>query len=544
MQWFLDLTMRSKLLAGFGAMIAMLAVTAATAAFAIDRIQESQHDLVQHEFLSATGLLQIRSTQNRVRAQFLDLTLRTQRPQQEAIERQMRAEQARVAALLAQLETLNQGDAGFLARLGELKQAIRDYEQVRDRQIALIYDGKVSESRELSTGEQESRYERIISLATELGDDTLKTAQAAAARSQELAGNSLRAIVAVGVFALALAVGLAVYLHRIIVAPLLLVQGAARRIAAGDLGASLPRMPRRDELGMLAETFTEMIVNLRQTVGELRDGINVLASAASEITASTAQVAAGSSEAAVAVSQTTTTVEEVKQTAQVSAQKARYVSDIAQKSVQISQDGGKTVDDSVEGMRRIQQQVDQIARNIMRLAQQGHAIGDIIATVNDLAEQSNLLAVNAAIEAAKAGDQGRGFAVVAQEIKSLADQSKQATAQVRSILGDIQKATDNAVLASEQGARAVESGTQLSARLGESIRQLTDNISEAAQAATQIAASAQQQLAGMDQVALAMQNINQASSQNVASTRQAESAAQNLHELGQKLRQMVEKYAV
>ena len=162
--------------------------------------------------------------------------------------------------------------------------------------------------------------------------------------------------------------------------------------------------------------------------------------------------------------------------------------------------------------------------------------------MNDLAEQSNILAINAAIEAARAGEQGKGFAVVAQEVKNLAEQSKQATAQVRSILGDIQKATSGAVLAAEQGSKAVEAGVAQSMEAGEAIRTLSQSIAEAAQAATQIAASSQQQQVGMDQVALAMENIKQASVQNVAGTKQAETAAHSLNELGQKLKQLVQVY--
>ena len=148
--------------------------------------------------------------------------------------------------------------------------------------------------------------------------------------------------------------------------------------------------------------------------------------------------------------------------------------------------------------------------------------------------------MNAAIEAAKAGEQGKGFVVVAQEVKSLAEQSKQATGQVRTILSDIQKATSSAVLAAEQGAKAVDAGVRQSAVAGDSIRVLSESINEAAQAATQIAASSQQQMVGMDQVAQAMENIKQASLQNVAGTKQAEGAAKNLHELGQQLSVMLD----
>jgi methyl-accepting chemotaxis protein len=282
----------------------------------------------------------------------------------------------------------------------------------------------------------------------------------------------------------------------------------------------------------------------RAITRQLRESIAQLSSSAAEILATTTQVASGAAETATAVNETTATVEEVKQTAQVASQKARYVSDSAQKVTQISQTGRKSVEDAIAGMHRIQEQMESIAESIVRLSEQSQAIGEIIATVNDLAEQSNVLAVNAAIEAAKAGEQGKGFGVVAQEVKSLAEQSKQATAQVRAILGDIQKATSTAVLATEQGHKAVEAGVKQSTTAGDAIRQLAESVNEAAQAATQIAASSQQQMVGMDQVALAMDNIKQASVQNVAGTRQAAVAAQDLHELGVKLGALVGNSAV
>jgi len=282
--------------------------------------------------------------------------------------------------------------------------------------------------------------------------------------------------------------------------------------------------------------------NLRRVMQEVQESVNVLAPASSEILATTTQVATSAVETATAVTETTATVEEVKQTTLVANQKAQYVADIANKTAQASQVGRKSVEEAIEVMNRIREQMESIAESIVGLSEQSQMIGEIIASVNDLAEQSNLLAVNAAIEAARAGEQGRGFAVVAQEVRSLAEQSKQATAQVRGILGDIQKATGAAVLATEQGSKAVEAGVKQSGQAGDSIRILAESIGEAAQASTQIAASSQQQLIGMDQIMMAMENIKQASNQNVTGTRQTESAAQNLHGLGLKLKGLVEQY--
>lgn len=317
--------------------------------------------------------------------------------------------------------------------------------------------------------------------------------------------------------------------------------GVAKRIAAGDMTV---RVQPQSESDVLGNAFATMVSNLQDVMREIRQGAEVLSASASEILATTTQVSGAATETATAVSETTVTVEEVKQTAQVSAKKASYVSETAQKSAEVSQIGTNAVAETIEEMNRIREQMGAIAESIVRLSEQSQQIGDIVATVNDLADQSNLLAVNAAIEAAKAGDQGKGFAVVAQEVRSLAEQSKQATAQVRTILTDVQKATSAAVMATEQGTKAVEAGAKQASQAGDAVQKLAASILEASQAATQIAVSSQQQLLGMDQVTSAMENIKEASTQNVAGTKQAQVAAQNLQELGLKLKQVVEQYKV
>jgi methyl-accepting chemotaxis protein len=277
----------------------------------------------------------------------------------------------------------------------------------------------------------------------------------------------------------------------------------------------------------------------RSITSELSSQIYTLLSASAEILAATSQQAAGTAEGATAVQQTSTTADEVKQTAQVAAQKARTVAESAQKTAQVSQDGRRAVEDSIKGSQEAKTRMETLAERILTLSEQAQAIGEIVTTVNDLAEQSNLLAVNAAIEAAKAGEAGKGFAVVATEVKSLAEQSKQATARVRGILNEIHRATQAAVMAAEQGVKASETGEVIAQRAGESIRLLAESLTESAQAAQQIQASAQQQVAGMDQMTLAMQNIKQASTQNMAATRQVEESAQNLNELARRLTALV-----
>ncbi len=279
----------------------------------------------------------------------------------------------------------------------------------------------------------------------------------------------------------------------------------------------------------------------RSINSQLRDAINQISSSSAEILATTSQLASGASETAIAVSETTATSEEVKQTSQISSEKARSVAESAHKAASVSQEGKTAVSQNIEAIKRIKEQTEMVAESIVKLSEQTRAIGEITLTVNDLAEQSNLLAVNAAIEAAKAGEHGKGFTVVANEIRSLAEQSKQATIQVRKLLNDIQRTASATVMATDQVTKAVDSGVKQAISAGESINKLADTISESSQAATQVSVSSQQQFVGINQIGSAMENIKQATQQNAAGIKQAEKAAQNLNELGRELRTLVEE---
>ena len=545
MKWFLDLTTRGKLFTGFGLMIVFLAIVITTAYLGIAAIQASQKKLYQEDFANALDLMALRAEQNGARVAGLSMMLPADQSDRERWHQDVKQRSVKITAVMSQLLERNRNEPRLSGRLEELKTVREAFRQTRDDQfIPLVYANKIDEAKALMGGVQEERYRKMDAMAHELGNAAVEKARAAVAESDLRLAQTLRLFIGIGIAAMLLGLAMVLSLTRIIAVPLRTISGIAGQVASGDLTVNVPADSRADEVGALARAFRAMIENLRRTTREIHEGVSVLAASSSEILATTTQVASGAAETATAVSETTATVEEVKQTAQLASQKAKYVSDSAQQASNISQTGRKSVEDAVQGMHHIQEQMESIAESIVRLSEQSQAIGEIIATVNGLAEQSNLLAVNAAIEATKAGEHGKGFGVVAQEIRSLAEQSKQATGQVRTILGDIQKATSAAVLATEQGNKAVEAGVKQTGETGESIRLLAESINEAAQAATQIAASSQQQMVGMDQVVMAMENIKQASVQNVAGTRQAEVAAQNLHELGSRLSALIGSKAV
>lgn len=316
----------------------------------------------------------------------------------------------------------------------------------------------------------------------------------------------------------------------------------AQEVSQGNLSPSLVNSTRKDELGDLERALQKMIFDLRSMNKKLQEEVDVLATSSSEILASITQVSSGTSETAAAVSETTTTVEELKQTSQISTEKAHDVLTNTEHALETLKMSEKSLDATIDDMQQIQNRMSTISQSIIKLSEHSQAIGKIIDTVNDLAEQSNLLAVNAAIEAAKASEQGKGFAIVAQEVRSLAEQSKEATVQVYTILNDIQNATSSAVMATEQGAKAVALGVDRSSQTNEALRSLSDGIDQVIQSAQQIAISNQQQLVGVGQVNIAMSNIKEASNQHVDHMQQIKTAVNNLNNVGQSLKSLVEKY--
>jgi methyl-accepting chemotaxis protein len=297
-----------------------------------------------------------------------------------------------------------------------------------------------------------------------------------------------------------------------------------------------------DPLLVLGHQLNQTTESLQGMIAGIREAASNLGSAAAEILAAATQQVSGANEQSAAISQTTTTVEEVKAISEQSTERAQAVVDTSQHTVEISAVGRQSVEDTIASMAQIKERVESIAENILALSEQTQQIGEIITTVGDIAAQSNMLALNASVEAARAGEHGKGFAVVAEEVRNLAEQSRQATAQIRTILLSIQDGINTTVMATEEGIKVVEGGVRLVAQASEAIEQLANAIDESAQVSMQMMAGGRQQASGVEQIAVAMQNINQVTVQGLASTRQAEKAAQDLNDLARSLSEIVEQY--
>lgn len=316
----------------------------------------------------------------------------------------------------------------------------------------------------------------------------------------------------------------------------------AQRIAAGDLNLEKLPVTSRDETGKLSMAFDDMLESLRDIAIQSRSVTENLNSAAAEILATTQQQASATKEQAAAVQQITSTVEEISQSSAQVSDRSKVVATAAQGMSMQGGAGLEAVRHTTRAMESIREQAESVAENVVALSEKTQAIGEIIATVNDIAEQSNLVALNAAIEAADAREEGRRFAVVAQEIKNLADQAKEATGQVRSILEEIQKGINTSVMLTEEAVKRVEAGREKTQIAEQTIRKMAENIQENVSAFQQIVSATNQQQIGLEQVTQALHEIRTASQQTASSTRQLEEAASNVTTLGQQLRKVVEKY--
>jgi methyl-accepting chemotaxis protein len=345
----------------------------------------------------------------------------------------------------------------------------------------------------------------------------------------------------IGLAALLVCMIAAAMLSRLVTVPLERLAQAAAGIASGDLRQQID-IRSTDEVGELAQSFGKMTKMVTHLVADLRSAAADIEREANSALTTSSQQSAMAHEQASAISETSTTVAEIAQTAKQATSYADSVISGTQRSEALSTEGQKVVAESVAGMEKLGEQVRAIAIAITELNERTLQIGDIITTVRDVAEQSNLLALNASIEAAKAGDHGRGFAVVAMEMRALAEQSKVAAIQVRALLGEVQKGTKAAVAATDEGSRRAQAAMALAQSAGSAILGLAEVIKESSAAARQIAGNTRQQTIGVEQIATAMSELSVAMADSVNGTRQIEQVAGNLSNLSKKFSELVGRY--
>ncbi len=328
-----------------------------------------------------------------------------------------------------------------------------------------------------------------------------------------------------------------------IIGPISMFRLYSSKVASGDLTQRL-NIDNSDELGKLGHDLNTMTQGLANITMNIARASNLMTDSLDEVKRASDQQSAGVSQQAASINQITASLEEIDKSAAQTMEKAKALGELATSTNEKGQIGLQAVFESIEGMKDVRSKVEMIAKNILDLSNQTQQVGEITAVVNTLAQQSKMLALNASIEAAKAGDSGKGFAVVATEIKNLAEQSEQSTVEVQRILEDIRRATEKAVLVTEEGTKGVDQGTTLVEQMGDVVRSLTQAISETKIASQQIEAAVRQESLGIEQITTGMNEINQVTSSFVSTVRQTSASITKLSSCAKNIKEYVDIYKV
>ena len=367
---------------------------------------------------------------------------------------------------------------------------------------------------------------------------------AQAAAEQSMLDDSQRSLVMLGIMgAAAVVLGLcaALLITRLIVAPLRQTVAFAQRIAAGDLSQNIPQ-DRRDEVGQLLAAMQDMTLSLRTLVGRIGGGVGQIAAAAEQLSAITAQTSAGVQTQKLETEQTATAMHQMAATVQEVAQNAEQASLAARDADLEAQQGNRVVQQAVDQIDSLASEVEQSAKAIADLNQESARIGSVLEVIRNVAEQTNLLALNAAIEAARAGEQGRGFAVVADEVRALAKRAQDSTEEIESLIAGLQRMAKGAVQQMDSSRDLTRRTVELAGEAGDALGRITQAVSTIEQMNQQIAAAAEEQSAVAEAINESVTRVRDIGEQSATATEQTAASSAELARLGVELQELVRQF--
>ncbi len=348
-------------------------------------------------------------------------------------------------------------------------------------------------------------------------------------------------LLAIGCGALLVTMLMSLVVTRSITNPITEAVAIAGTIARGDLTVAI--VPNsKDEPGRLLEAMRDMVKTLKEMVSETAHVSAAITSSAEQLTATSSGIASGAEEVASQAGTVATASEEMSYTSADIARNCTMAADASRQTSESATAGAKVVNESIAGMDLVAERVRQTAKTVEALGTRSQQIGNIVGTIEDIADQTNLLALNAAIEAARAGEQGRGFAVVADEVRALAERTTKATREIGEMIKAIQQETKNAVTAMEEGVREVERGAESSQRSGRALGDILDRINEVSMQINQIATAAEEQTATTNEVTKSVLEITNVVQQSARGAEETAGAASYLAKDARQLQNLVGRF--
>jgi methyl-accepting chemotaxis protein len=530
----------TRLRLGFAVIVILMLIQGLNSIRTMNQIDNMVTDIVEDKYPKTVVLNEMKSNINIIARALRNLIIADDRETVKAEEKRIVDAREAIGKSIDELTKVVRSDAGK-AMLKEVVDARSAYVVSQKTVMGMIEANEKEKARtELLTGVRKTQSAYFAAIDKMIEYQTKEVVRVGK-KANDTINLDRNIIIGMLVVAISMALLLAFLIVRSLTAPLSRLVKVADTIAAGDLSANV-EVTSKDETGQLMQAMKTMTENLRSIVSQLSSTSSQVATASSQLHSTSEQIATGAEEVAAQAGTVATAGEEMSATSGDIAQNCQMAAEGAQRASQAAQNGAAVVEKTVLVMGQIAAKVQESARTVESLGERSDQIGEIIGTIEDIADQTNLLALNAAIEAARAGEQGRGFAVVADEVRALAERTTRATKEIGEMIKAIQRETKGAVSVMEQGVEQVESGTVEAARSGDALRDILQQINDVAMQVGQIATAAEEQTATTSEISSNMSQITDVVQQTSRGAQESASAAAQLNNTAEELQRLVRQF--
>jgi methyl-accepting chemotaxis protein len=517
----------TRLIFGFGSMVALLIILTVLAVYNMNKLATMTEMLYKHPMTVSNAILSADGNIIRMHRSMKDVALAKS---SEEIDKAAGAVNEYEKKVYADMEIVKEAFLGPKKMVDDILAAINGWKPIRERVIALKRQGKDEEAVLITKTEGAKQVAEVSANVTALKDWAQAKGKSFFENADQVRSTTIWLFVSISIVAAALGVGIGYWIFINITRPLAHAVNAANLVAGGDLRQSIT-VTGKDEVSQLLISLATMQGKLKDVASRIHATAQHLASAADQMSANALQVSRSTDEQSNAASSMSAAVEQMTVSISHVSDNAANAERATTDSHNHSNQGALVINEAVAEIAKIASAVTNSSNMIADLERRSVEIQGIASVINDIADQTNLLALNAAIEAARAGEQGRGFAVVADEVRKLAERTAKSTREITGMLAVIQECTRAAVSSMNEGVTLVANGTDLANQAGNSIIQISESANRVVSEVNDISAALREQKAASEDIAKSVEKIAQMAEENSAASHETATAATSLKDL-------------